>query len=197
MVARLARVCDGYPIFLAPRSPARADWIEVLHRTDNWIELKQPWETLCSPAPLPGQRGPEKKEMTDDEVREQRKQEAILEALADDRVQDEESFRAAVRAREKRAEQLHQQRKESNGNSGLGGGPTPKRWAQEDGKEYPICTERAEAISRWIKESPISSGEGKSKTKKGGKRRAAKPAAAAFTDSFQELSVDGDLDTLD
>jgi hypothetical protein len=55
MVARLARVCDGYPIFQAARSPSRADWIEVLRRGDNWIQLLQQWEILCAPAPLPGQ----------------------------------------------------------------------------------------------------------------------------------------------
>ncbi|KAK2784882.1 hypothetical protein FQN52_008818 [Onygenales sp. PD_12] len=162
MVARLARVCDGYPIFLAPRSPARADWIEVVHRVDNWIGLKQSWEALCAPAPLPGHPSFEKKEMSDEEVRERRKHEAIMEALADDRVQDEESFRAAVRARERRAEE---QRKESSSSHA---GPAPKRWAQEDGKEYPISTERAESISRWIREAPVSTGEGRGK---GGKRR--------------------------
>ncbi|KKY23737.1 hypothetical protein UCDDS831_g02768 [Diplodia seriata] len=46
-VARLARVCDGYPIFLAAtRSPARADWIDVLRRAGNWIELGRSWEQL-------------------------------------------------------------------------------------------------------------------------------------------------------
>ncbi|TVY92585.1 hypothetical protein LAWI1_G001035 [Lachnellula willkommii] len=55
MVARLARVCDGYPIFQAARSPSRADWIEVVRRSDNWIQLTQSWESLCAPAPLPGQ----------------------------------------------------------------------------------------------------------------------------------------------
>jgi len=54
MVARLARICDGYPIFLSPRSPARADWIEVLRRTNNFVGLESTWEALCSPAPLPG-----------------------------------------------------------------------------------------------------------------------------------------------
>ena len=40
--------------------------------------------------------------------------------------------------------------------------PTPKRWAQgEDGKEYPISTDRAEAISRWIREAPLSLGGAK------------------------------------
>jgi hypothetical protein len=83
-----------------------------------------------------------------------------MEALADERVQDEESFRAAVRAREKRAEE---DRKENEGNG-------PKRWAQEDGKEYPISTERADAIARWIREAPVGSVEGEGKPKKGAKK---------------------------
>jgi len=32
MVMRLARIADGYPVFLAARSPARADWGEVVKR---------------------------------------------------------------------------------------------------------------------------------------------------------------------
>ena len=51
--------------------------------------------------------------MTEAEACEQRKHEAILEALADDRVQDEESFRTAVRAYEKRDDQLQQRQRRS------------------------------------------------------------------------------------
>ena len=159
MVGRLARVCDGYPIFLAARSPRRADWIEVIRRANNWIGLSQSWEALCAPAPLPGHANSVKKEETEEEVRERARQEAIMEALADERVHDEVSFQAAVAAREKRAEE---QRKDDL----LGG---PQRWAQADGKEYPISTERAEAISKWVKEAPQSA-NGSGKPKRAGKK---------------------------
>ena len=163
MVARLARLCDGYPIFLAARSPSRADWIEVIRRANNWIGLQQSWETLCAPAPLPGQSGPStKKEETDEQAKERRRQEAIIEALADERVHDEASFQAAVAARERRAEE---QQREKLGQNGTG----PKRWAQEDGKEYPISTERAEAISRWVRQAPLTVA-GAGKTKRGHKK---------------------------
>ena len=167
MVARLARVCDGYPIFLAARSPSRADWIEIVRRSNNWVGLQQSWETLCAPAPLPGHVGTAKKEETEEQAKERRRQEAILEALADERVHDETSFQAAVAARERRAEE---QRREELGQDDA----NPKRWAQEDGKEYPIGTKRAEAIARWVLEAPISiAGTGKSKraTKKGKRRK--------------------------
>lgn len=168
MVARLARVCDGYPIFLAARSPSRADWIEVVRRASNWVGLQQSWEALCAPAPLPGQAGAVKKEETEEQAKERRRQEAILEALADERVHDEASFQAAVAARERRAEE---QRREELGQDGH----SPKRWAQEDGKEYPISTERAEAVARWVREAPhVVAGSGKTKrgTKKGKTRKA-------------------------
>ncbi|TKA61954.1 hypothetical protein B0A55_11246 [Friedmanniomyces simplex] len=55
--ARLARIADGYPIFQAARSPARADWIEVLRRANNWLGLAVPWQKLCAPAPLPEAAG--------------------------------------------------------------------------------------------------------------------------------------------
>ena len=158
MVARLARLCDGYPIFLAARSSSRADWIEVIRRANNWIGLQQSWETLCAPAPLPGQCGPTtKKEETVEQAKERRHQEAIIEALADDRVHNEASFQAAVAAHERRAEE---RQCEELGQDDTG----PKRWAQEDGKEYPISTERAEAISRWVRQAPLlMAGDGKVK----------------------------------
>ena len=53
MVARLARLADGYPVFQASRSPARSDWMEVLRAGNNWIQLAGTWENLCAPAPLP------------------------------------------------------------------------------------------------------------------------------------------------
>ncbi|KAA6411029.1 MAG: fungal specific transcription factor domain-containing [Lasallia pustulata] len=185
MVARLSRVCDGYPIFLAARSPSRADWIEVIRRADNWIGLQQSWESLCSPAPLPGHPGP--KEESEAQAKERRKQEAIVEALADDRVHDEASFQAAVAAREKRAEE---QRKEALGQGGSG----PKRWAQEDGKEYSISTERADAIARWVREAPLSV-EGTGKTRKSGKkgREANIPeiSTTSLSQELEEASVNG------
>ncbi|KMP04200.1 hypothetical protein CIRG_03891 [Coccidioides immitis RMSCC 2394] len=191
MAARVARVCDGYPIFLAPRSPSRADWMEVISHVDNWIDLKQPWESLCAPAPLSQGQGIEKIGLTEEEERENRKHEAILEALGDDRVFDEATFRAVVQAREKRMEQQQQQQRKASGQGG--GSPVIKRWAQEDGKEYPICTERAEGIIRWIQEAPLSTGEGRAKGKKGKKKRSSKgdnetPAEIMTSreDSFQD-----------
>ena len=53
MVARLVRLADGYPIFQPSRSPARADWMDVLRRGDNWIQLDNSWETMCAPSILP------------------------------------------------------------------------------------------------------------------------------------------------
>lgn len=188
MVARLARVCDGYPIFLAARSPSRADWIEVVRRANNWVALQQSWETLCAPAPLPGQVGSTKKEETEEQAKERRRQEAILEALADERVHDEPSFQAAVAARERRAEE---QRREELGQ----GGNSPKRWAQEDGKEYPISTERAEAIARWVREAPLTvAGAGKTKrgSKKGKGRKGPEQNEAELSASVDQLDLNGD-----
>lgn len=186
--ARLARIADGYPIFQAARSPARADWIEVLRRANNWIGLSVPWQKLCAPAPLPdaaggwakdtsssalAKRSVEKKEETSEQKRERIKQESIIDALSDDRVVDEDSFQKAVRARERRAMEDEQgisgPLKDKDGGNDAStkaneSAPTPKRWAQdENGREYPISTDRAEAISRWVKEAPLSMGGVKKK----------------------------------
>lgn len=240
--ARLARLADGYPIFQAARSPARADWIEVLRRANNWIGLAEPWQKLCQPAPLPGHastgptdwRAPASayndtkpdavalknksvQTETEEQKRERRKQEAILDALADERVVDEESFQRAVRAREKRAiedeeglsgplndkvveptpaltENGGTENKHTNGqaNGSAAKAPLAKRWAQDDGKEYPISTERAEAIARWIREAPLSMGVKKKRpTKKKVRANAPGPSTSAgAAKDMQGLSLD-------
>ncbi|KAG0133701.1 hypothetical protein HOY82DRAFT_555802 [Tuber indicum] len=120
MVARLARICDGYPIFLSPRSPARADWIEVLRRTNNFVGLESTWEALCSPAPLPG---------------------TPPSPIGDGDVSLELERAAAALVGGGRV--MHQHAPPMQ----------PKRWAQEDGgKEYPISTDRAAVVSRWVRE---------------------------------------------
>ncbi|KAI5926296.1 hypothetical protein F4810DRAFT_589711 [Camillea tinctor] len=186
MVARLARLADGYPVFQASRSPARADWIEVLRRAENWIELSSTWEALCAPAPLPtplsansisaatanvnalsitgsSTGSPE----TEEQRKERMRHQAIIEALEDERVSDEASFKAAILARQRRAEADHASSSSPTNN---GGSPSPntapKRWAVDDGREYPILTERAEAVARWVREAPAGSGTGSSKRKK-------------------------------
>ena len=200
MVARLARLSDGFPIFLAARSPARADWVEVLRRAgkaaNNWIGLSSvSWDELCKPAPLPdqqdgegdGEGGTRKTEKGKSETKEERRErvrmEALREALADERVVDEESFRKNIKAREARgrmeAEEEEEEDKEdaAEGVNGNANGihkekldvNKPKRWAQEEGKEYPITTERAEAIARWIREVPqLGDGVGASGARKAG-----------------------------
>lgn len=182
MVARLARVCDGYPIFQAARSPSRADWIEVLRRGDNWIKLEQPWESLCAPAPLPGQFPTNQQKETPAEKKERLKQQAIMEALEDDRVRDEASFHAAVAARQRRQEE--ETRKAE-------GRELPKRWAQEDGKEYPITTERAEAIVRWVKEAPVGGDAGGTRKKKKSSRAGSKgKVKGGMEDSLSDLKLE-------
>ena len=224
--ARLARIADGYPIFQAARSPARADWIEVLRRANNWLGLSIPWQKLCAPAPLPDAAGgwakdtssnalakrKERKEETAEQKRERIKQESIIDALSDDRVVDEESFQRAVRARERRAMEDEQgisgplKDKDSaaissSGSStpttnGEGSVPPPKRWAQdESGKEYPISTERAEAIARWIKESPLSMGVRKKKKRPAGRKPTnGHNGVHAATASVAALAVEDDGD---
>lgn len=148
MAARLARICDGYPIFVASRSPSRADWIEVVRQANNWIGLEKSWEALCAPTPLPGHVAAPKKEETEAETKERRMHEEILEALADERVVDDATFRASLAARERRAD-------EQDSEDLAQGGSNPKRWAKDDGKGYAISTGRAEVIAKWVREAPL------------------------------------------
>jgi hypothetical protein len=211
--ARLARICDGYPIFLAARSPARADWIEVLRRAGNWIGVTSTWENLCRPAPLPGHNpkastdvsnkngttpSPNGTPETERQKHERQKHEAILEALADERVVDEESFQRAVRARERRFRDDEEFEKKQGAVAVGDSGPQPKRWAQDDGREYPISTERAEAISRWVREAPDvaeSSGTRKKRGKGKGKKAgmvSKMSVGVGVDDGVERLGVGGD-----
>lgn len=214
MVARIARLADGYPVFQASRSPARADWIEVLRRAENWIELSSSWEVLCAPAPLPTPisasgslsavaananalaiTGGASATETEEQRKERQRQQAIIEALEDERVNDEASFKAAILARQRRAEA------ESNGSTSNGNnGASPvqpssgqKRWAVDDGREYPILTERAEAVAKWVREAPAGSGVGGGKRKK--KPGAGKKAAiASFASASAVANATASLD---
>ncbi|KAK8018416.1 hypothetical protein PG991_007606 [Apiospora marii] len=207
MVARLARLADGYPVFQASRSPARADWIEVLRRAENWIELSTSWEFLCAPAPLPNQMsldgyvsaatananalaltgGKSSAEAEEEERKKAMQHKAIVEALEDDRVHDEASFKAAILARQRRAEADLAAANAANGNGNSASSPvvpSQKRWAVDDGREYPILTERAEAVARWVREAPAGAGVTTTKRKK---RPGRKPAVAAAANSTESL----------
>ncbi|KAK5089448.1 hypothetical protein LTR24_006169 [Lithohypha guttulata] len=219
MAARISRVCDGYPIFLAARSPSRADWVEVLRKTKNWVGLDQTWEHLCTPSPnkdrqrrgsmlhKDGTNGKKAnghsvtKKNDNREKLDEIKRNAIREALADERVVDEDTFRQSVRAREARAiaAEDEEMRKEYNNisptrstdtnantksTSGAstakdptaiktnGANSKPNQDTPLKEKDYSISTERAEMITRWIHEAPPPGGDGSSS---GTSRR--KPAA--------------------
>ncbi|KAK3324345.1 putative histidine kinase group protein [Cercophora scortea] len=316
MVARLARLADGYPVFQASRSPARADWMEVLRACGNWIQLAGTWEDLCAPAPLPlfqtttngsgasvqmplpsststtlarqakalaapGSAPETNAESssaalvrTDSsstsagESEHQRKehirQQAIYDALGDDRVNDESSFRMAIRARQLRAERdylldnavaaldakLTRREQDpapacvdscatpklledvpstgddaqetpamedskdlpktpaaeskaltrtsssnststAHGKNGAAGSsssaPPPsglsRRWATDDIKaDYPISTDRATAVARWVNEAPLNAGLGTGGAD-GARRRKKRPVKKAGTAS--------------
>jgi len=241
MAARIARVCDGYPIFLAARSPARADWIEVLRKTRNWLGLEQTWEQLCMPTSQHDRRrrGSQKENSTvvskdkgastaesKEDKLERIKRDAIREALADERVVDEETFRASVRAREARAiaAEDEEMRKEyhnispsppTNGTSPIAA-PThtktttksspstkPRKPPPQDESsttlkphDYPITTERAEIIARWIREAPppgsSSSDSSTSSTKRtSGKKSQARSLRKQASDMSAISAVSG------
>jgi len=217
MAARIARVCDGHPIFLAARSPSRADWIDVLRRSKNWLGLEASWESLCTPAPLYGhpRDGLSKSKENADDKRERTDQEAVMAAFSNEGVFDERTFRASAKAKELRAarEEEEEQRKEycrtpsipyaNKKGHHIDCAPTdsspqqhPKHCAHEDGKEYPITMERAELIVRWIMEAqPPSSADGngrpkKRATPKGRLRKMASTAPSLSRDSRGENNID-------
>ncbi|KAI1630155.1 hypothetical protein EDD37DRAFT_618739 [Exophiala viscosa] len=209
MAARIARVCDGYPVFLAARSPARADWVEVLRRSKNWLGLSASWEDLCSPAPLPGQNGHHKPKPHKESVANGK---LIEQAPADERAANQEAMRASLKARELKAARREEEeaRKEycrakmpesgadGNGLDTNASARKPRRWAQEDGREYPVTTERAEAIVRWIMDAPPpSSTDGGSRPKKRSAAKGRLRKMASTTSSLQDTGLERSVESLD
>ncbi|KIW91301.1 uncharacterized protein Z519_08197 [Cladophialophora bantiana CBS 173.52] len=189
MVARVARVCDGYPIFLSPRSSARADWMEILTRTENWIGLAQSWKTLCTPAHLAGYQyksKPTDRKETAEEKRLRIKHAAYMQALADEGIMEEES-RAAAYGEEDTTRKIYNRTNLMGSESDPSGdgrneisSTAAERWAMED-ECPPGSTERADAIVQWIMEAPppnISDGS-RPKKKSGGKGKLRKMGSTA------------------
>jgi hypothetical protein len=58
----------------------------------------------------------------------------------------------------------------------------PKRWATGHGREYPIPTERASAVARWVIEAPFVASDGARKRKKKPANKAGVPAPTAGSD---------------
>ncbi|POS82615.1 hypothetical protein EPUL_006034 [Erysiphe pulchra] len=149
MVSRLARICNGYPIFQTPRSPSRADWVEILRRCENWIQLSSPWESLCDLEYPPGQvtLNSQKKMPTREHM--VFKQNDSSKLSQESRIDNDVSVPIPSFARQLDHEKgANKVERRENFN----------RWVQETGKEYPLSTERAYTIIRWIKEAPPSDG---------------------------------------
>ena len=231
-VARLARLADGYPFFLSARSPARADWAEILRKTGNWIGLAGTWDQMCKMAPSPeqeqqasSQRDPKsdasemffrketpRADETDAEEKDRIHKEAVMEALGDERVVDDESFQKAVQAREKRAwQEMVPSPSPPSGKASPGLTPfsdgsadtSPgepigrgKPGAVAKDEDYLIGTERAEAIAKWVAEAPIAV-EGFVGRPKRGKKKAKPKGPTLAASAVEEQSITTTNTTLD
>lgn len=177
MVARLVRQADGFPIFQASRSQARADWIEVLRRAEAQLPLSAFWETLCAPPPLPfyyDTHLTKPKTKVSDEQR--RQDQAFLDAFDGERIEKE---RRAEQDRLPIATNIS-----SVYGAGIATHPSLKRWSVEDGKDYPIVTERAASVSQWLREAPVVTGTTRRK------KRTKKPSKAeGLDDSVEKLRL--------
>ncbi|KAJ8112922.1 hypothetical protein OPT61_g4827 [Boeremia exigua] len=90
---------------------------------------------------------------------------AILDALADDRVTDEASFQRAVSAREQRFrdDECADDAAEAGVKriTGADGVAEPKpliRWAKDEGGKWAVGSERAECVARWVRDAAPLSG---------------------------------------
>ncbi|KAI8718913.1 Aminotran-5 domain-containing protein [Fusarium sp. LHS14.1] len=182
MVARLVRQADGFPIFQASRSQARADWMEVLRRNESHLKLSASWETLCAPPPLPFYYDTPFKPKAKVSI-EQRLQalqdQGFLDAFDDDQIEKE---RRAEQDRLPIATNIPP-------GPAYGAGPTThpslRRWSAEEGRDIPVLTMRAAAVSRWLCEAPAVTGTTRRK------KRTKKPSkAGALGESVEKLRLE-------
>ncbi|KIX95414.1 uncharacterized protein Z520_08931 [Fonsecaea multimorphosa CBS 102226] len=219
MVARIARVCDGYPVFLTPRSLARADWIEILTRTDNWIGLADSWRNLCTPLYLATylkSSAPKDRDETSEENRLRIRHTALMQAFADEGILEEELVKAEHKARKPRAaykgeetagkELNRTNMMDCNESGGVGNQQSPSKAAEEwpaegEGECPPSSTERADAIVQWILEAPrpsASNGTGRSKKKPGVKGKSREMSGTASNLRETEMTaVEQNVKSLD
>jgi hypothetical protein len=221
MAARLIQACDAAPIFLAARSPARSDWMELIRRSGHFPSLENRWEGLCDPASAAARRDQQSAE-TVEQRRERIKQSAIEGALGDERVVDEETFQLSVRAREALAEQEDENAQRrlaatvvgtTNGNgqiaaaaktsNGTGNSATESSQRpssqsnkrQNNAADATISSDRAQAIYMWMRDAPppsAAAGDGSGRSRK--KKSAAQRGRGRNVPSSHGTSVDGDGD---
>ncbi|RDA94448.1 hypothetical protein CP533_2273 [Ophiocordyceps camponoti-saundersi (nom. inval.)] len=174
MVARLVRLCDGYPVFQASRSPARTDWVEVLRRTKNWLGLCSSWETLCFPAPLPlydalarpspaSAHNPARASAAA----------ALINASSSSSSCSPASSLATADKRKPSKSPAAERQQAAVARNDTGGFPNPSPgedgtlvpspanmesavwWASEAGKDYPVASDRSVCVAQWVLEAPL------------------------------------------
>ncbi|KIW13220.1 hypothetical protein PV08_08407 [Exophiala spinifera] len=187
MVARITRISDGYPLFLSARSPARADWAEILRQSKDWLRLSDTWDNLCTPVTATGPhpsagstgnnsfpKGPNPQAPKDfgrKDVAAMEIEQVLSVENADDKpvahgyedVQEEECGGGKAAG--------NNATNEPGADDGQVGWQIPR---QEEGKENPFIPVRAETIVRWILNAPpprASDGGTRPKKKSGAKRK--------------------------
>ncbi|OBT69459.1 hypothetical protein VE03_01113 [Pseudogymnoascus sp. 23342-1-I1] len=198
MAARLIRSCDGYPIFERPRQvPSREDWLEVLSRVGEKFALGATWDVLCRPRlyrrggvpPIFNEQGGGMKE-TEDEKRERLHKKAVLETLGDTGITDDETFKKALAARQKRQEE---EERRSTGKSEDQKDGASKNKAQDD--DHGVSSVRARNIVRWVREAPFITNVGAKKRRnrargRGGARgRGSARGYSGMSSSMWDMSI--------
>jgi hypothetical protein len=179
-VARLARLESGYYAFQPSRSPHRADWIEVLKRCGgkDWIELAGPWDILCrspdqrdlvptstsrpaaTPADAPaGQlKALESTHQEDGDLSNDVKALALDESEATEATPGDSAIKNGASLNGFSGGIVHRTASEPHDGAifptGSASTAIVRRHPSDDAREYPIVTERAAAVARWIKEAP-------------------------------------------
>ncbi|KFY28524.1 hypothetical protein V493_02886 [Pseudogymnoascus sp. VKM F-4281 (FW-2241)] len=192
MAARLIRSCDGYPVFDIPRQvPSREDWVEVLSQEGDRFALGATWDVLCRPRlyrrggvpPIFHEKGGDIKE-TEDEKRERLHKTAVLESLADKGVTDEETFKKALAARQKRK---REEERKSMGKSDEHKDGASKNKARDEA--HGVSSIRARNIVRWIREAPVIINTGTRRRRKGTRGRGSTRGRSGLSSSIGGLSV--------
>lgn len=181
MVARLVRLCDGFPIFQSCRSPAREDWADMTRRPvaeTGLLPLDASWDELCAPKHLKllSQRGVGVGALA---AAADARKAASSAAAASAYVSSGDDARsssgsgvggsssvvrpemAAVHSSVKMLAQTYSRAGPTQSDIAIGnalmspGCRLPQRATAEMMRDYPLTTERAAAVAQWLREAPV------------------------------------------
>lgn len=173
MVARIIFITDGYPMFTVPPVRAEQDWLDVLRRIEDKLQVVKTWATLSKGS----------------------KEEASAEKFESKQKNFENKLKKADLKIDMRAEAVYRAaylREQGISHEDDAATANQKNNKHGNGDDNPLrgytTSERATAISLWMREAPLVTGTA-TKRRKRTKKGKGKAAEETLTEAMVDLYV--------